>query len=148
MGLLLFLFQYMAAIRWHRPGSDWNLHRRPDLRRCSAAARFRKPAQQVAVTETTMPVLRESRMIGHFAVETQSTKPAIRQVEVHLLAQPPLRADAEAVADDQHPDQQLGINRWPPHLTVKRRQFLPQPVKFDEPIDRPQEVPLRYMSFE
>jgi hypothetical protein len=39
-------------------------------------------------------------MIGHFAVETQSTKPAIRQVEVHLLAQPPLRADAEAVADD------------------------------------------------
>ena len=78
MGLLLFLFQYMAAIRWHRPGSDWNLHRRPDLRRCSAAARFRKPAQQVAVTETTMPVLRESRMIGHFAVETQSTKPLKR----------------------------------------------------------------------
>src|SRR6516165_12087839 len=116
------------------------------MQRCNHG--FEKPAQQVAVTETTMPVLREGRMIGHFAVETQSTKPAIRQVEVHLLAQPPLRADAEAVADDQHPDQQLGINRWPPHLTVKRRQFLPQPVKFDEPIDRPQEVPLRYMSFE
>src|ERR1051326_8018137 len=52
-------------------------------------------------------------MIGHFTIETQSTKPAIRQVEVHLLAQPPLRADAEAIADDQHPNQQLRINRGP-----------------------------------
>src|SRR5204863_936131 len=50
-------------------------------------------------------------MIGHFTIETQSTKPAIGQVEVHLLAQPPLRADAEAVADDQHANQQLRINR-------------------------------------
>jgi hypothetical protein len=45
-----------------------------------------KPAQQVAVTEAAVPVLREGRMIGHRAVETQSAKPAIRQVEVHLLA--------------------------------------------------------------
>src|SRR4029077_9068215 len=80
---------------------------------------LKKPAQQVAATEAAVPVLREGRMIGHFAVETQSTKPAIRQVEVHLLAQPPLRADTEAIADDQHPNQQLGIDRGPAHLTVK-----------------------------
>src|SRR5215217_147077 len=63
-------------------------------------------------------------MIRHLAVEAQTTKPAVRQVEVHLLAQPPLRADAEAVADDQHPDQQLRVDRRPPHLAVERSQFL------------------------
>jgi hypothetical protein len=67
------------------------------MQRCNG---LEQPPQQIAVAEPAMPVLREGRMIGHFAVETQSTKPAIRQVEVHLLAQPPLRADAEAVADD------------------------------------------------
>src|SRR5215216_1943903 len=87
-------------------------------------------------------------MIGHLAVEAQTTKPAVRQVEVHLLAQPPLRADAKAVADDQHPDQQLRVDRRPPHLAVERSQFLPQPVEFDEPVDRAQQVPFRHMPFE
>ena len=87
-------------------------------------------------------------MIGHLAIETQSTKPAVRQVEVHLLAQPPLGADAEAIADDQHPNQQLRVDRWPAHLAVERCQFLPQPVEFNKAIDRPQPVLLRHMSFE
>ncbi len=87
-------------------------------------------------------------MIGHRAVEAQSTKPAVRQVEVNLLAQPPLRADAEAVADDQHPDQQLRIDRRPPHLAVERRQLPPQPVEFDKPINRPQQVCFRHMPFQ
>src|SRR5439155_5921069 len=104
--------------------------------------------QQIAVAEAAVAVLREGRMIGHFAVETLSTKPAIRQVEVHLLAQSPLRADAKAVADDQHANQQLRVDRWPTHLAVERRQFLPQRVEFDEAIDRPQKVLLRHMPFE
>jgi hypothetical protein len=29
---------------------------------------------------------------------------------MNLFAQSPLRTDAEAVADDQHPDHQLGID--------------------------------------
>src|SRR5947207_12875245 len=95
-----------------------------------------------------MAVLREGRMIGHLAVETEPAKPAIRQVEVHLFAQPPLRADSKAVADDQHANQQLRVDRWPTHLAVERRQFLPQPVEFDEAIDRPQEVLLWHMPFE
>src|SRR5215469_7341965 len=36
-----------------------------------------------------------------------------------LFAQPPFRADAEAVADDQHTDQQLRIDRRSSRLTVK-----------------------------
>src|SRR2546421_2235615 len=69
---------------------------------------IRRPPRSTLFPYTT---LFRSRMIGHFAVETQSTKPAIRQVEVHLLAQSPLRADAKAVADDQHANQQLRVDR-------------------------------------
>jgi hypothetical protein len=107
-----------------------------------------QPSQQIALAEAAMAVFREGRMVGHRAVEAEPTKPAVRQVEVHLLAQPPLRADAEAVADDQHPDQQLRIDRRPSHLAVERRQFPPQPVEFDKPVNRSQQVPLRHVAFE
>src|SRR3954447_25000495 len=51
------------------------------------------------------------------------------------------------LADDQHPDHQFRIDRWPANSTVERRQFLPQPVEFDKPVDRAQEVPLWHMIF-
>jgi hypothetical protein len=35
-----------------------------------------------------------------------------------LLAQPTLRTNAEAVADDEHPDHQLRINRGPPNVAI------------------------------
>src|SRR6202007_814080 len=38
-------------------------------------------------------------------------KPPIGQIEVDLIAQAPLRSNAEAVADQEHPDHQLGIDR-------------------------------------
>ena len=41
---------------------------------------------------------------------------AVRPVEVNLLAQAPLGADAEAIAHDQHPDHQLGVDRWQPFV--------------------------------
>ena len=33
-------------------------------------------------------------MVGHCAVEPEPTKPPVGEVQVHLLAQPPLGADA------------------------------------------------------
>src|SRR3989454_10410225 len=39
---------------------------------------------------------------------------------MHLLAQPPLGADAKAVAHDQHPDHQLRIDRRTTRVTVER----------------------------
>jgi len=57
--------------------------------------------QQVAVTKPAMAVLREGRVIRHRALKSQPAKPSVGEVQVHLLAQPPLRADAEAVADNQ-----------------------------------------------
>ena len=59
---------------------------------------------------------------------------------MHLLAQPALRADAEAVADDQHPDHQLGIDRRPPGLAVEGPQVLADAGQVDEAIDRAQQV--------
>ena len=67
-------------------------------------------------------------------------KPAVAEVQVNFLAQPPLRADPKAVADDQHPDHQLRIDRRPSHLAVKRRELAPHLVEIDKTIDRPQQV--------
>jgi len=67
---------------------------------------------------------------------------------MNLLAQPPPGADAEAVTDDQHPDQQLGIDRGPAFLAVIRCQLLPQPGEFDELVYRAQEMPGRDMIFQ
>jgi hypothetical protein len=59
-----------------------------------------------------------------------------RQIEVNLLAQPPLRPDAEAITDEQHPDHQFGIDRWPAEVAIERSQFAPQRTKLDEPTNR------------
>src|SRR4029077_13078565 len=41
-------------------------------------------------------------------------------------------------AQTAEPDQQLRVDRRPTHLAVERRQLLPQPVEFDEPVNRSQ----------
>ena len=105
-------------------------------------------SQQVALTKAAVAVLREGRVVGHRAIEPELAEPPVRQVEVHLLAQPPLRADAEAVADDQHADHQLRIDRGPTNGAVKRRQFSPQPIELNKPINRPQPVSCRHVPFE
>jgi hypothetical protein len=68
-----------------------------------------------------VPVLGERRVVGHLAVEPEPAEPSVREVEVDLLAQPLLRADAEAVADDQDQDHQLGIDRRPPEMAIEAR---------------------------
>lgn len=45
-------------------------------------------------------------------------EPAIGKIEMDLLAQSPLGSDAVAVADDQHPEHQFGLNRGPAGGTV------------------------------
>jgi hypothetical protein len=61
------------------------------------------------------------------------------------LVEAPFRANAKAVARNQRPDHQLGINRRPTDGAVKRRQLLPQPVKLDKPVDRLQQMRLGHM---
>jgi len=57
-----------------------------------------------------------------------------------LLAQAPLGADAQAVADQQHADHQLGIDGGPSHGAVEAGQMLAQPGAVHEAVDAPQQV--------
>jgi hypothetical protein len=69
-----------------------------------------------------MPVLGEGRVVRHLAVEAEPTEPTVSEVQVNLLAQPPFGTNAVAVANQQHPDEQFGINRRPASRAVKWRQ--------------------------
>src|SRR5450432_334431 len=73
--------------------------------------RLEQLAQEIALAKTAMAVLGKRRMIGDIGIKAQSTKPAIGQMEMDLLAQATLRTNAEAIADNEHPDHQLRIDR-------------------------------------
>jgi len=67
---------------------------------------------------------------------------------MHLLAQPPLRPDAHAITDNQHPDHQLGIDRGPSSLAVERPQMLADAGQIDEPVNRTEQMICRNMSLQ
>ena len=90
---------------------------------------FEDLAQDIAVAEPAVPVDREGRVVGDLVLQTQPAEPAVGQVQLHLLAQPPLRADRIAVADQQHPDHQLGIDRRTARVAVVGRHLAAQPAQ-------------------
>jgi hypothetical protein len=49
-------------------------------------------------------------VVGHIAFKPELAEPAIGEIEVNFLAEPPLGPDAKAIADQQHPDQQFGVD--------------------------------------
>jgi hypothetical protein len=57
------------------------------------------------------PVLGECRVVRDLVVQIELAKPSIGQMQLDFLGELALRADAVAVADDEHPDHQLGIDR-------------------------------------
>jgi hypothetical protein len=77
-------------------------------------------SKRVALTKAAVTVLRERRMVRHGVLETQSTEPAIRQIEVDLFAQPALGTNAKAVTDDQHPHHLFRINRGARRVAIER----------------------------
>jgi len=87
-------------------------------------------------------------MIRHRPIQTEPAKPPVGQIEVNLIAQAPLRSDAEAVTDQEHPDHQLGIDRRSTDAAVERRHVPPDLFKIDKPVNQPQQVISRDMSFE
>src|ERR1700729_1835542 len=87
-------------------------------------------------------------MIGAVPVEPQATEPAVRQIEVDLVAQPPFGANAEAVADNEHPDHQLRINRGSSNPTVKRLQSLTETLELEMPVNAAQQMIARDMIVE
>src|SRR6056297_2329201 len=59
---------------------------------------------------------------------------------MHLLAEPPLGPDAEAIPDQQHADQQFGIDGGAARVAVELRKMRPDAAKIDEPVDGAQQV--------
>ncbi len=53
-------------------------------------------------------------MIRDIALQAKPAEPTIGEVQMHLLAQSTLGADAEAVTDDQHPDHEFWVDRGRP----------------------------------
>ncbi len=103
-------------------------------------------AQEIALAKPAVAVLGKGRMIRNVAVEPQPTEPAVGQIEVDLVAQPPLGTNAEAVAIYQHPHHQLRIDRRPTRLAVIRLQMPPDPRKVHKPVDLAQQVIVRDMA--
>ena len=60
-------------------------------------------------------------MIRNSVFEIETEKPAVSKMHLHLLTQSSLTADTIAVANDQHSDHQLGVNRRAADVTVKWR---------------------------
>ena len=94
------------------------IHARPDHR-------LEQLSKDVAVTEAAMAIDRERRVVRHLVVEIEAAEPPIRKMKLDLLAQLALEADAIAVADDEHPQHELGIDRRAADLAVERLQLLP-----------------------
>jgi uncharacterized membrane protein HdeD (DUF308 family) len=84
-------------------------------------------------------------VVGNRVIEIEPAEPPVGEVEPRLLTQLPLGADAEAVADDKHPDQQLGINRRPSDVAVEWTRLFVQIVEHrrHENVDPAQQVALR-----
>jgi hypothetical protein len=59
---------------------------------------------------------------------------------VDFIAQPPLGSDTHAVADNQHPHHQFGINRGPADAAVERPQLRAHLFEIEKPVDAPEQV--------
>src|SRR5262245_61141832 len=67
--------------------------------------------EDVAVTEAFVAGPLDRRMIRDLVLDAQTAEPAVRQVDLNLPAEQPLRADGKNVANDEHPDHQHRVNR-------------------------------------
>ena len=82
-----------------------------------------------------MPGTAEYRMVRDLVLDVQAAEPPIRKVHLHLGAEPALRAEREHVADNQHPDHQLRIDRGPAGVGVIRLQLLVHPAEVENAVD-------------
>src|SRR5215470_8030890 len=74
-------------------------------------------------------------MIGNLVLDAELAKPPVGQIDLHLGAGPPLRADREHVAHNQHPDHQHRIDRGTARVRVVGRKLLVHPTKIENAVD-------------
>jgi hypothetical protein len=74
-------------------------------------------------------------MIRHLVIQTKPAKPAVRQIEMRLLAQAPLGLDAHDIASHQNAHDEFGINRGATGVAVERLKPFPHDGHVEETID-------------
>jgi hypothetical protein len=87
-----------------------------------------------------MAVRREGRAVGNAVGQNKAAEPAAGEVETDLFAKTALGPNAVAIANDQHPDHELRIDRGPPHGAVVGGKAAAQILQIDEAVDRAQHV--------
>src|SRR5581483_9301725 len=95
-----------------------------------------------------MPGAAERRMVGYPILDAELAKPPICQIDLHLRAQPPLRADRKHIANYQHPDHQHRIDRRPTSVRVVSRKLLVHPIKIENAVDLSNQMIGRYRLVE
>jgi len=65
-------------------------------------------------------------VVRDLVIQIELAKPAVGQVQLYFLTQLAFRADAIAVAHDEHPDHQLGVDRRAADLAVVGLKLLVQ----------------------
>ena len=108
---------------------------------------FEYTAKNIMAAKALVAGAREGGVIWNFVLDAEAAEPAIGEVDLDFPAQRPLGADAENVADDEQPDHQLGINRWPAHLWVVGRQLSANPREVQHRGDRADLMVLRHGVF-
>ena len=93
------------------------------------------PAQDVAVRKATVTVLGKGRPVRHAALKPKAAKPAIDQIEMNLINQPPLRSDALEIADHQ-----LRIDQWPASVAVKCLELMADRAEVQQPVNPAQKM--------
>ena len=95
-----------------------------------------------------MPVLGERRVVRNLLIEPQTREPAPRQMHAQLFHKLALAGDAVQIPDQQHAQQEFGINGGPTGFAVAVSQSFPYKPKTDMLVDKPQQMVLRNLIFQ
>src|ERR1700751_6217047 len=87
-----------------------------------------------------MPGTAEHRMVGYPVLNAELAKPTVCQIDLHLRAQPSLRADRKHVAHNVHPDHQHRIDRRATCMRVVGCKLLVHPIKIENAVDLPNQM--------
>jgi hypothetical protein len=87
-------------------------------------------------------------VLRHDVLQSQAAEPAVRQVQVHFVTQPALRADTETVADDEHAHHQLGIDGGSAGVAIEASEAATQFAQIEEPVDAAQQMVGWHMRIE
>src|SRR5271157_1600358 len=91
-----------------------------------------------------MPCTAEHRMVGYPVLDAELAKPPVCQIDLHLRAQLPLRADRKHVTHNEHADHLHRIDRGSTCVRVVGRKLLVHPIKIENAVDLPDQMSRRH----